>query len=98
MSAAPTTAKNRTSNAIGVQRAAISRAALIAAWVLLVIGIPLALFGQPVIGALALLGSIAAGVAALDTATRIRWVTLAVSVVSLIALVVATVILATPSA
>jgi hypothetical protein len=98
MSAAPTTGKNRTSNATSIQRAAISRAALIAAWVLLAVGIPLALLGQPVIGALALLGSIAAAVAALDTATRIRWVTLAGSVVSLVALVAANVILATPSA
>jgi hypothetical protein len=98
MSAAPTTITNRTRSATSIQRAVISRAALIAAWVLLVAGIPLALLGQPVIGALALLGSIAAGVAALDTATRIRWVTFAVSVVSLTALVVANVILATPSA
>jgi cell division protein FtsW (lipid II flippase) len=98
MSAAPTTARKRTSNATNVQQAAISRAALVAAWVLLAVGIPLALLGQPVLGALALLASIAAAVAALDTATRIRWVTLAAAVVSILALVVANVILATPSA
>jgi hypothetical protein len=58
------------------------------AWVLLAVGVVLAIFAQPVFAGLALLGAIASSAAALDGATRIRWVTLAVCLLTLAGLVI----------
>ena len=93
MSAAPTTNRRRTPDEARPERVAISRTALVAAWVLLAAGISLALLGQPVFGGLALLAAVAASVASLDGFRRVRWATLAASALALIALVVAELVL-----
>jgi cell division protein FtsW (lipid II flippase) len=97
MSATPTTSRRRTPDETRTERVAISRTALVAAWVLLAAGILLALVGQPVLGGLALLGAVAASVASLDGFRRVRWVTLAASVLALVALIVADLVLAPQS-